>query len=82
MVHTLALLAFLKAPHVCREGRCRGQKGNPSSGTGRQRKNIFKRMIMKKERPPFLGVSHIPSRCFQPVPSPGCMHPRIAMNTV
>lgn len=38
--HTLVLLAFLKAPHVCREGRCRGQKVNPVSGTGRQRKTV------------------------------------------
>lgn len=42
--HTLVFLAFLETPHVCREGRCRGQKVNPVSGTGQQRKG----MIMKK----------------------------------
>lgn len=77
--HALVLLAFLKAPHVCKEGRCRGQKVNPVSGTGR-RENIVKRMILKKGHPSW-RVPH-PIRCFQPVPSPGCTHPRIAMNTV
>lgn len=50
--HALMLLALLKAPHVCRERRCRGQGSIQSQGLLSRERMMSRRQV---------GAPHIPS---------------------
>lgn len=63
MGHALMLLALLKAPHVCRKRRCRGQGSIHSQGL------LSRERMLSRGRPRRkVGAPHIPSGVSNPCP--------------